>query len=285
MSDLQLDYAVPSDDLAPFVTMFYLFKASVAFFDDVERADYAQFRFRLSDGTGTYLFGDGSEQDAPTIHVLGPTSSAFRTRAEGPLIAFGMGLTPAGWATLMAVDASAMVNRSIDAHALFGPRATEAWKALRVAPDMAAMVALAEAMVRSIIAERYDGATLRFCQQVDAWLAGAASPAIDDLSQVSRLSRRQVERRCNALYGCPPKLLARKYRALRAAVAIAGGTATADDLIADGFYDQSHLIREIKQFTGRTPRQMRSEPGVLAQLVTERRRELEGRVAPLFIET
>ena len=67
-------------------------------------------------------------------------------------------------------------------------------------------------------------------------------------------------------------MLARKYRALRAAVAITHGDADLDDLLVDGFYDQSHVIREIKYFTGMTPR-------VFAEHPTELNREIAKRIA------
>ena len=69
---------------------------------------------------------------------------------------------------------------------------------------------------------------------VDAWLADNPSPVLDELVATTGLSRRQVERRCNALYGAPPKLLARKYRALRAAVALVQDGASVDDLLTRG---------------------------------------------------
>jgi AraC-like DNA-binding protein len=68
---------------------------------------------------------------------------------------------------------------------------------------------------------------------------------------------------------------------LRAAVIMASGGVGA----AEGFYDQSHMIREVKQFTGLTPRRMREEPGVLARLTISQRRALEGRVPRLISET
>ncbi|KAJ8137471.1 hypothetical protein OY671_009316, partial [Metschnikowia pulcherrima] len=80
------------------------------------------------------------------------------------------------------------------------------------------------------------------------------------------LSRRQIERKCNISYGAPPKVLARKYRASRAAVAMRGGEEGVADAIDRGFYDQSHMIREVKHFTGLTPRQIRADPGSLSQL-------------------
>ena len=120
---------------------------------------------------------------------------------------------------------------------------------------------------------------------IDAWINASASPEVDDLVSATGLSRRQVERRTKALYGVPPKLLARKYRALRAAVTLASGAAIGEALAEGGFYDQSHLNREIKQFAGLTPRQMRADPGLLAQLTIVQRRALGGQVEPIISDT
>jgi AraC-like DNA-binding protein len=59
--------------------------------------------------------------------------------------------------------------------------------------------------------------------------------------------------------GIPPKLLARLVRFDRLARHIrAGRPGTWAELALDfGYYDQAHLVREVKEFTGRTPTQVR----------------------------
>lgn len=279
MSGLELEFIVPAADLQPFVTLFYRFRCPHDF-DDLERAGIAQVRFRLSPGTARYHFADGSVHDTPSYHVIGPTTGPVRTCADGPVWVFGMGLPPAGWAALMRSDASMLLNRCTCLHTLLGEEVAEAAMALRAATDSAGMVAAIEPWLRRRLAGNHGG-TLDFVGAVDTWLAGSPSPALAALVAATGLSRRQVERRCNALYGCPPKLLARKIRALRAGVAMAAGEETR----ADGFYDQSHMIREIKRFTGLTPKRMRDKPGPLAGLTIARRRALEGKVGPLISET
>ncbi|WP_374944604.1 helix-turn-helix domain-containing protein [Sphingomonas sp.] len=278
MTDVSLDYVVPSAALAPYVTLFYLFRADIPEFDDVERADHAQLRFRLSGGTSDYRFADGRCVSATPNHFVGATSSAVRTRADGPLRVFGMGLTPAGWEALTGIDAASALNRIVDAADRLGLVAADIAVALDACTTAEEMAAVAEPRLAALIGAGH-AATLRFVRAVDAWLVDGPSPEIDALAAATGLSRRQVERRCNALYGAPPKLLARKYRALRAAVALADGHDP-----HDGFYDQSHMIREIKQFTGLTPRRMR-DPGVLAKLTIAQRRALEGQVAPIISDT
>jgi len=285
VSDIQLDYRVPAGDLAEYVTLFYNFRADVPIFEDTERADHAQFRLRLDSGGGEYAFPDGSVQQAQEHHLIGPTSGAMKVRANGPVEIFGMGVTAAGWAAMVGNDASSMLNRVIDASGMFGAaRLRTAAMALRKAPDNDARFAIGEALVRELVRVGDVGA-IRFVRQVDEWLAGSPSPEMDDLVATTRLSRRQVERKCNALYGAPPKLLARKYRALRAAVAMVSDSEQVDDLIERGFYDQSHLIREVKQFTGLTPRQIKAEPSLLARLTISQRTALGGQVSPLISDT
>lgn len=280
---LELEFLVPAPDLTAYVTLFYHFRAPAGRFEDVERAGHAQLRFRLAGANSTYRFADGTVQGVGPIHLLGPTVGPTVSSADGPIEVVGLGLTPAGWAVLVRSDASAMVGRAVDCEDLFDG-CPELATALTAAPDTAAKIALAEAFVRGLTAGAASAA-IRFAQQVDAWLADAPSPDLEVLEAATGLSRRQVERRCNAIYGAPPKLLARKYRALRAAVALVQDGESIADLLARGFYDQSHLIREIKAFTGSTPRQLRANPSLLAHLTITGRSALEGQVSPMVSET
>lgn len=280
---VELDFLVPAPDLAACVTLFYHFRTGAGRFEDTERAGHAQLRFRLAGANSEYRFADGTVQAVGAIHLLGPTVGPTVSSADGPIEVVGLGLTPAGWAALVRSDASAMVGRAVDCEDLFDGCA-ELAVALAAAADTATKVMLTEDYVRRL-AVGAASAPVRFAQQVDAWLADAPSPRLAVLEAATGLSRRQVERRCNALYGAPPKLLARKYRALRAAVALVQDGESVADLLARGFYDQSHLIREIKAFTGSTPRQLRANPSLLAHMTITRRSALEGQVSPMVSET
>lgn len=283
MATVVLDYAVPSCDLADYVTLFYRFEADAPRFDEIERADHAQFRFCLTPGQRSYRLHDGRTLAAPAIHILPATNGATRSIAEGPLRLFGLGLTPAGWSALK-LDASCPSHGVLDAGALLGAPMAALHAALTEAGTLAEMLALAEPVLRPMLA----GASpelLRFVGAVDGWLMQGGPPDLDALGAATGLSRRQLERRCNRLYGAPPKLLARKYRALRAAAALATQGAGVDPATLADFYDQSHMIREIKQFAGVTPRRMRDDPGLLAMLTIRQRRALAGRVGPLVSDT
>lgn len=82
---------------------------------------------------------------------------------------------------------------------------------------------------------------------------------LDDLAAQANLSPRQFRRVCLQHTGLTPKLLARILR-FRAALAQAQRSSDPDwaALASDfGYYDQSHLIRDFLEFSGRSPAQHR----------------------------
>lgn len=280
MVAVSLDYAAPKAALKEFVSVFYQFK-SVGPFEDDDRADLAQLRFMLK-GAGGYRFADGHLQNGPEIQIVGPTTGVTHIWVEGPADVFGAGLLPAGWGAMVGIDASSVTNRVIDATDLFGPGLRDVAERLRAAETLEARVVIGNALVRNLIG-RGHAEPHWFTRAVDEWLQGSLNPQVDDLVLATHLSRRQVERLCKRLYGAPPKLLSRKYRALRAAVVLAKGEACIAELLDQGFYDQSHCIREIKRFTGVTPRRIQDNLNELTRL-TMKRTEFAGQVAPLVAD-
>lgn len=281
MSAIALDYAAPDPALKEYVSVFYSFRMDLPRFEDDDRADLAQLRFQLS-GSGQYRFADGHVQASPAIQIVGPTTGVTHITVEGPAEVFGAGLLPGGWAAMIGIDASSLTNRVIDATELFGRDLQDVADRLRAARSLDARVAIGNEMVRDLVAHGAESSRW-FTRTVDAWLESDLNPPVDGLVATTGLSRRQVERLCKRLYGAPPKLLARKYRALRAAVVLAKGEAGTAELVARGFYDQSHCIREIKRFTGVTPTRITGDLNELTRL-TMKRTEFAGRVAPLVAD-
>jgi AraC-like DNA-binding protein len=282
MAAITLDYATPDESLRKHLSVFYEFRADVPVFEDVERADLAQVRFLLAGSNATYRFADGTTQQAPIIQILGPTTGPTGVRVCGPVHMFGAGLLPSGWGAMLDFEASLLVNRVIDATELFGKGLYKRLDDMRATTTLDEKVAIGNAIGQQLIA-RGHSAAFDFARIVDDWLADAPSPQVDALIAATGLSRRQVERKCKAVYGLPPKLLARKYRALRAAISLAKHEAGAGELIDHGFYDQSHFIREIKHFTGVTPKTISDDLPTLATL-TLKRTEIIG-LSPLVTKT
>ncbi|PJG49729.1 MULTISPECIES: helix-turn-helix domain-containing protein [Sphingobium] len=267
-------FALP-EQLNAYFGSFYVFSETADHYSDVTRADVPQLRFML-DGSGHYHFHDGTTAPTPEICLLGPTLGATRFELNSPGRVVGISLLPAGWIALHGGDASGLTDRVQDMGHQPGYR--ELLERLRAAEDAEAMAALCW----DFLAERLVAlpeSTWRLLEAVDGWLMGEGSPRIETLADLTDLSPRQLARLTNKYYGCPPKLLARKYRALRCSARIALDHESWQALCEDGrFYDQSHFIREIKHFIGLTPHQLQTEPTAVAQL-TLLRRSLGGDVA------
>ncbi|BAV65016.1 helix-turn-helix domain-containing protein [Sphingobium cloacae] len=276
---VRLRYFVPPESLCAYFGSLYLFSASSPGYADVTRADVPQLRFRLEGRGGEYIFQDGMVMSTPEVCLLGPTFGATRFRLDQPVRVLGVSLLPAGWVALYGDDASAMADSAFDM-ATCDADYELLLRRLRRLDDPDAMAALCWSFLQQRIKPLGD-ATWRMLETVDGWLMDEGSPRIETLVERTGLSPRQLARITNRYYGAPPKLLARKYRALRCSARIALDRESWQVLCDEGgFYDQSHFIREIKHFIGLTPQQLQNEPTAVAQL-TLLRRTLGGDVAAM----
>ncbi len=277
----ELHYRVPHPELREFFSVYYLLESGDALTQDHERASMAQVRFVLR-GAGSMQFPDDSRVDCKGAFIVGPSSAATRFEINGPFQLFGMGFLPAGWGALTNVSAADYLDRAIPAKTLF-PTIERHVETLAACANIDEMTAAADKVLRPTIRDA-NPAVLKFTRMVDSWLASEVSPDINDLHDMTELSDRQLTRKVKQLYGLPPKYLARKYRALRAGRALVEADLDEADFVRDAFYDQSHMIRELKLFTGTTPAKLRKQEGELADLI-DRRIEYVGQINPLSAQT
>lgn len=213
-------------------------------------------------GSGTLHFARNRADRTHPETLLAPTNSAVELKVDGPLIFVAAALSPLGWAALTRLDASRHVDRADDAAALLGPDVHELGERIR---QIAAAGQSSDADLAGLLAD-YVGARLRrvnpqhaaLIGHVAEWLSSKIDPDISDLLVRTGYSPRQLERLVARYYSCTPKQLARKYRALRV-VALLQDPETSDEKAAglvNLFYDQSHMIREVRRFVGRTPRRL-----------------------------
>ena len=193
-------------------------------------------------------------------------------------------MTPAGWSALMGKAASEWVDKALDARSIFGDALIALQQQLLDAADVDAQFAIGQAAAAEIFATS-DTAPFEFTSIVDRWLLDDVEHHIDALATATGLSPRQLERTTKRYYGMPPKKLARKYRAVRAAHLLAAGDSLDDTELGLSFYDQSHLIREIKQFTGLTPTELKAGRSILTEATMRERGKLGDSVSPLVSES
>ncbi len=276
-----LEYALPSESLREFVSVYYRLDCPEPLVVDGECAAIAQLRMATG-GRVTLHMPDGSSTVCTGAVLVGPTTAAVRFEIEGPFHMFGMGITAAGWGALTQANAADFVDKVVPAKTVF-PRIDERMALLRTLETLPQMGAAADEIIQGFV-DNSSPELLAFTRMVDAWLASSVSPMVADLHAQSNLSERQLTRKVKQLYGMPPKYLSRKYRALRAARSLIDAEPDEADYLRDAFYDQSHMIRELKLFAGTTPNRLRTGEGELARLI-DQRSQLKGAINPLVAET
>lgn len=249
-----LRYFSPAAPLRAWVSSYYVFEADVPALTDTLRAELPQVRF-MYNGSGSFNYGGGPTIPMPLAALCGPTNIAVHFRATGPLKIFGAGLLPAGWAALVGAGAQEFSDQLTDLEAVAGPVARRALNRMGEARSHREVVAAADAFFL-LLSMQAKPPPMWFTRAADEWLANSINPDVNDLLQMTGMSSRQIERLALRVYGASPKLLARKYRALQAAVRLGlepdGGW---EQAAAGAYYDQSHFIRDFKTFVGMTPSQ------------------------------
>jgi AraC-like DNA-binding protein len=268
---ISIRYFAPAPPLRPFLSSYYWFEANQASFSDQMRAEIAQIRF-VTLGNPTNRYRTGQERSGLRAQLQGPTTGPVHFEADGPLHVFGVGVLPLGWAALIDEPADRYADDVTDLADVVGAQAGDAVDALARARDDAARVALADSFFLALL-ERARAVPQWFTRLTDDWLTGSPNPDVDALVAASGMSARSVERLARRIYGASPKTLARKYRALNAAVQLGNGEIEKwSDLGPGVFYDQAHFIHEFKEFIGMTPSCFAGQAATVTRLTIARKK-------------
>lgn len=251
-----IDYFDPPANLQRYVTTLFHFRCDEPAIEDVQPADVGKILLVLK-GRGVADLDGLSDFPIPPFSLQSPTSLAVPFRFVEGFHSLGAALTPLGWAALTGLPADEHGNRIFSIAELLGEE--QALESLRQryladAIDQQAMVG----ELCSFIAGHVKKVVARHAQLVERvvhWLGTSLDPDLDELYAGSSYSTRQTQRLVERYFGLNPRALKRKYRAVRAAAILTSPETTDEQVTAvqEFFYDQSHLIREIGVFVGRTP--------------------------------
>lgn len=248
----------PSPPLAPFIRRFYIFEAQLPpdmVIEDFLLAETAFIRCLLhGDWQGEVAPGQW-DQPGKTL-LFGANERPFRVRVQGSFHVVGMAIRPSGWHALFDQSHREFTDRMLCLQDIWGELANGMCAGVESAGDDAAkigaMSSTLERRLEEVGARRSDPQMAEF--EVIARTDSAMR--VEDAADRIGLSVRQLERRCLGTFGLSPKTVLRRSRFLDMATAMRGfSTPTEQDLAALRYFDQSHVTREFKRFSGMTPRQ------------------------------
>jgi transcriptional regulator GlxA family with amidase domain len=96
---------------------------------------------------------------------------------------------------------------------------------------------------------------------VEAWrrlVATAGAVSVAELAREAGWSPRHFTARFTRAAGLPPKTFARvlRFQRAKALLADAGGPSLCEIALDCGYYDQAHLNRDFREFSGRSPTEL-----------------------------
>ncbi|UIP07269.1 helix-turn-helix domain-containing protein [Erythrobacter sp. SDW2] len=251
-----IDYFDPPANLQRYVTTLFHFRCDEPAIQDIQPADVGKILLVLK-GRGVADIDGHADFPIPPFSLQSPTSMAVPFRFTEGFHSLGAALTPLGWAALTGLPADEHGNRIFSIEELLrdeAPLESLRQRYVAGAIEQAAMVeelcAFIAAHVKKVVARH-----AQLVESVVHWLGTSLDPELEALYAVSSYSRRQTQRLVERYFGLNPRALKRKYRAVRAAAILTSPETTDEQVTAvqEYFYDQSHLIREIGVFVGRTP--------------------------------
>ena len=192
--------------------------------------------------------------------VVGPLDRFQRFRVAGRLQFFGVRLHP-GRDCFISADLALgeTRNRAIPLDSVWGGKGAGAevrfleQRLVRLS-ETASRLALIEQFLMQR-RQRFHWPDRLLMRAVDAIEAARGQVSIEELATALRVSSRQLERKFIRHVGLTPKAFCRVTRFRQAQCLLEGvGESSGCDLAyACGYYDQAHLIREFRLFTGHTP--------------------------------
>jgi len=268
---VEFSYFEPAPALRKFVSSYYF--VSLPFeVTDIMRAEIANVRFILRGSISSDLAGGEMVPYTRPMSILcGPTTRSSNIHFSEGACVLGAAITPLGWCRLFGFSAEEAANKILPLAEHVPEASRPLIDGVFYADDNAGAVRAADALFSSLVSDKW---RIRedFIEQVTNWIVDPEPNELETLLDNIDLSHRQAERLCKAYFGCGPKKLHRKFRALHAANRLTWMNLTDwREVARTAYYDQAHFIREFKEFNGRTPQEFINGPHILVRMTLEER--------------
>ncbi len=209
--------------------------------------------FYVRDRTEIERNDSGRLVKLPPSIITGQHTERINTKSGKDHLMVYIGFKPGGMFRLLDIPMNTFINDEIDGVDLYGSEISEILEQLNEAAGTKEVVTTAEAFLISKMKKLKSADPFDFAMQEIIRQDG--NIGMDQIAALSCLSFRQFERKCMEKIGIPPKVYARitrfsKAYRMREVNPEASWTGLAHSA---GYYDQMHLIRDFKEFTGVTP--------------------------------
>lgn len=215
--------------------------------------------FYIRDRTEIKRKGVNSLIQLPYCILTGQQTERINTKAGKNHLMVYVGFKPGAMFRLFGIPMSHFIDRELDGMDLYGHEISEIMEQLNEASGWKELVNIVETFLISKL--KKGKRTDPFDFAIQEIVKRDGNIGMDEVAALSCLSFRQFERKCKEKIGIPPKLYARITRFSRAyRMREVNPTFSWTGLAhSSGYFDQMHMIRDFKEFTGVTPTGMDNE--------------------------
>lgn len=267
----------PPEDLKRFFTTFYrvVVDCPDGPVEDALQPEWAGLRFFNVSGVVASI-ADGTVLQDSNYMAMGPSSIPVQFRLVTKR-SWGIGLLPLGWATFVGLPAHEFANRIFDGHrdrtfARFAPLASR----LTHDPDREQDDLDTLAVFFRDELPRFEAEEARI-HAVHQVLLDPELPDVAGMAERVGLHPRTLERLCRKAFGFSPKKLLRRQRFMRSLAQFMLDPSMKWIGAIDALYfDQSHFVRDCREFLGMSPSEYAALPHPILSAVMRERMAARG---------
>lgn len=195
---------------------------------------------------------DGSWKDQATCLLAGQIRQHFFLRNTGVSGMVGIKLQPAALTHLFNIDQSGLTGKVVDLPESIRRVLSPAISSLHSDLDMARVCSALDLAFSKLTAQGPESDEIS--ASVSLLLERKGNIGVNELTEAVNCGERKLERLFKRFIGLSPKFYARIIRLSYIFELMQEGNKNWSDLVYDsGFYDQSHFIKNFKEFTGEDP--------------------------------
>ncbi|MFB1298237.1 helix-turn-helix domain-containing protein [Mycobacterium sp. pW049] len=188
--------------------------------------------------------------------VAGLTDGPVLVGHAGSARCLQVDLTPLGARRVLGVPLSELANRSVPIEAVLGRGGADLVQRIGDAATWQERFALVDAALAARLADAGD-IDAEVAWSLGRIVASGGTTAIGALATELGWSHRKFIARYRDTVGLPPKVVARIVRFERACARLREGAGPAAAAAECGYFDQAHLSRDVREFAGITPSELR----------------------------
>ena len=203
----------------------------------------------------------------PRSFVIGQLTKPLQIEPIGITRIFSVRFKPNGFFPFTYMPLKGLENKPVPLNSLFGSKGDLITKAILEASSTIQRIELIESFLDQLVPSNVliDSVVK---SSIDIILDTNGHTSINQISAVNKTSRRQLERKFSCTIGLSPKKLSKAVRMVNTIrVMFSNEKKNLTELAYENeYYDQSHFIKDFKEFTGFTPKAFYGDPLIMSKL-------------------